>query len=195
MGSPDETSKTELLARIKKGDQDAENELVEKYYKGLFYILKRRCDDPQTAADMAQDAFIVVLSKARSGEIRNPEALAGFIRQTGLNVAIGHYRKENRRATDTTGEVQFDISDTRSDVSKALESKQTSSLVSQVIDELKQDRDKDILRSFYVEEQDKSDICGRLELTPAHFDRVLFRARGRLKQLIEFKLGGQNAFH
>jgi len=49
------------------------------------------------------------------------------------------------------------------------------------------------LISYYAKEEEKSSICDRLELTSAHFDRVLFRARSRLKQLIDFKLGGNNA--
>jgi len=67
--------------------------------------------------------------------------------------------------------------------------------VSQLLDELSIERDKDILRSFYLEEQEKQAICERLNLTSAHFDRVLFRARNRLKELIEFKLGDQNVAH
>lgn len=192
---PIKESNAELLQRIADGDSSAESALVNKYWKGLFYILNRRCNDSQTAADMTQDALIVVITKARLGEIRNPDALAAFVRQTGINLSIGHYRKEQRRATEAAGEVQFEVPDNQSSVTKAIEAKQTATLISQVISEMTQERDRDILRSFYVEEQDKVDICGRLELTPAHFDRVLFRARNRLRQLIEFKFGGQNAFH
>lgn len=182
----------ELVERIGAGDPQAEEELVAHYWKGLYYILKRRGVDPQLAADLAQDTFIIVITKARNGEINTPEALAGFVRQTGINLMIAHFRKENRRATETYGEVNVEIPDTKTSITRAIESKQTLELVRQLIDEMKVERDRDILKSFFVQEEEKANICERLELTPAHFDRVLFRARARLKQLIEFKFGVGN---
>lgn len=183
-----------LVERIGAGDKRAENELVTKYWKSLYFILNRRCNDNQLASDIAQDAFIVVISKARNGEIRNPEALSAFIRQTGVNLLIGHFRKETRRATDVHGDVEFEIPDQKSNVARAVEANQTLKLVQQLISEMTVERDRDLLVSYYAKEEEKSSICDRLELTPAHFDRVLFRARKRLKQLIDFKMGGENAF-
>jgi len=182
----------ELVVRIGAGDASAETELVNKYWKSLYFILNRRCNDNQLASDIAQDAFIVVIAKARSGEINTPDAIAGFIRQTGVNLLIAHFRKETRRATDIHGEVSFEIPDDKSNVERAVESRDSLKLVQQLIGEMTVDRDRDLLISYYAKEEEKSSICERLELTPAHFDRVLFRARSRLKQLIDFKLGGEN---
>lgn len=183
-----------LIQRIETGDKSAETELVEKYWKSLFFILKKRCNDESLASDIAQDTFIVVINKARNKEISNPESIASFIRNTGVNMLIGHFRKENRRATDTFGEVTFDVPDHKSNVSKAVETGQALEMVQQIISEMKVERDRDILFSYYGNHEEKASICQRLDLTPAHFDRVLFRAKNRLKQLIEFKLGGSNAF-
>ena len=183
----------DLVIRIGKGDASAEADLVKKYWKSLYFILNRRCNDTQLASDIAQDAFIVVINKARSGEINAPDAIAGFIRQTGVNLLIAHFRKETRRSTDTHGEVSFEIPDDKTNVERAIESRDSLKLVQQLIGEMKVERDRDLLVSYYANEEEKSSICKRLELTPAHFDRVLFRARSRLKQLIDFKLGGSNA--
>lgn len=55
-----------IVTRIGEGDALAESALVDKYYKSLHFILMRRCNnDEQLAADIAQDAFIVVINKAR----------------------------------------------------------------------------------------------------------------------------------
>lgn len=184
----------ELVVRIGAGDTSAETELVNKYWKSLYYILNRRCNDNQLASDIAQDAFIVVINKARNGEINSPNAIAGFIRQVGVNLLLAHFRKEARRATDNHGEVSFDIPDDKSNLERAVESRDTLKLVQQLIGELKVDRDRDLLVSYYANEEEKSSICQRLDLTPAHFDRVLYRARARLKQLIDFKMGA-HAIH
>lgn len=183
----------ELVIRIGVGDKAAETELVNKYWKSLYFILNRRCSDQQLASDIAQDTFIVVITKARNGEINTPDAIAGFIRQTGVNLLIAHFRKETRRATDAHGEVSFEIPDDKTNVERAVESRDSLKLVQQLIGEMKVDRDRDLLVSYYANEEEKVSICNRLGLTSAHFDRVLFRARSRLKQLIDFKMGGSNA--
>lgn len=184
-----------LLAAIADGNLAAETALVSKYANSLRFILGRRSNDPQLVADVVQDTFIVVIAKARNKEINSPDALAAFIRQTGVNILLAHFRKETRRATDTFGEVAIEIPDTQSDVSKAVESKESVELVQQMLNEMKVERDRDIIVSYFAKEESKKDICERMELTPAHFDRVLFRARARLKDLIKSKLGGDHVFH
>ncbi|MFT6328861.1 MAG: RNA polymerase sigma-70 factor (ECF subfamily) [Bermanella sp.] len=181
-----------FVNRIFAGDRTAEEELVAKHWKGIFFILNKRCSDPQLAADLAQDAFIVVIEKARAGKINNPEAVSAFARQTGINLMLAHYRKEKRRETDGFSSTEIDFPDTKTNISQKVELQDTIEFVKQVIEEMPQKRDKDILESFYMQEEEKLDICSRLELSSAHFDRVLFRARNRLKQLIDFKLGGSN---
>ena len=45
------------------------------------------------------------------------------------------------------------------------------------------DRDREILFRFYLAEDDKERICRDLGLTAVHFNRVLFRARERFREL------------
>jgi len=186
------TTTDELVNRILAGDSVAEEELIHKYWKSLFFVLNRRSNDPHLAADLAQDAFIVVIEKARTGKIENPQALSAFIRQTGINLMLAHYRKQKRRATDGFSATDIEFPDTKTNISQKVELRDSIKFVRQIIDEMPQQRDKDILISFYLNEEAKPDICARLELTASHFDRVLFRARSRLKQIIDLKLGGDS---
>jgi RNA polymerase sigma-70 factor, ECF subfamily len=54
-----------------------------------------------------------------------------------------------------------------------------------VINELPSDRDRQILFRFYIAEEEKERICADLCLTGLHFNRVLFRARARYRELYE----------
>ncbi len=58
-------------------------------------------------------------------------------------------------------------------------------MVRQVLTELKNDRDREILSRYYIADQDKDVICRDLQLSGLHFNRVLFRARQRYKELFE----------
>jgi RNA polymerase sigma-70 factor (ECF subfamily) len=57
--------------------------------------------------------------------------------------------------------------------------------VRKVLGELKSERDRQVLFRFYVAEEEKEKICASLGLTSLHFNRVLFRARERFRELYE----------
>jgi RNA polymerase sigma factor (sigma-70 family) len=183
-----ENSPQALVSRIANGDKSAEKQLVSTYYRGLFFILNRQTSNPTLSEDLAQDTFILVIQKARQGEILNPAALNGFIRQVGINLLIAHFRKESRRATHSVDDIDIHIPHEELDISRALHNEKILAIVQQVISELPTDRDRDLLRRFFVYDKPKLQICEELCLSAEHFDRVLFRARQRLKQVIELKL-------
>lgn len=184
-----------LVTQITEGQKQAEQELVSRYWRGLYFVLNRRTNDPDLAADLAQDTFIIVINKARNGEIKNPSALSAFIRQIGINLLIAHYRKETRHATEQNNDIHIQVPDDSPDLYRMLHSEQIYKVVTKLIDEMKVERDREILKSYFIREQDKAEICRILQLTPEHFDRVLHRARRRLKQLIDFNLGSDSLGH
>ena len=53
------------------------------------------------------------------------------------------------------------------------------------IDGLNLERDRQILLRFYMQEQTKDEICDALLLDKDHFDRVISRARKRLRERIQ----------
>lgn len=178
-----------LVARIVSGDKQAEQELVSTYYRGLLFILKRQTQNHALSDDLAQDTFIVVIQRIRDNEIKKPQALSAFIRQTGINILIGHQRKETRRDTHSSEDIEIHPPTHEMDIAKALHSKKLLAITQQLFEELTVERDKELLRSYFIYEKTKQQICQNLDLSPEHFDRVLFRARQRLKQLIQHKLG------
>jgi hypothetical protein len=46
-------------------------------------------------------------------------------------------------------------------------------------------RDRELLRRFYLNDESRDRICQDLELTSEHFNRVIFRARNRFRELLE----------
>ncbi len=181
-----------LLAQIAQGDKESEQELVSRYWRGLLFVLCRRTKDPDLAADLAQDTFLVVIDKARKDEIKNPAGFSGFIRQVGINLMIAHYRKEKRRSTDGYSDIDIRVPDDCPTLFQQLHTKNIFAIVTQILDELPVERDRQILKDHFIHEKDKCQICEELELSPQHFDRVLLRARARLKQLTSLKLGSES---
>ena len=61
---------------------------------------------------------------------------------------------------------------------------QIAGVVARLLEELGVSRDREILRRYYVDEADKAQICGELDISPTHFNRVLFRAKQRFRTLL-----------
>lgn len=162
--------------------------LVSLYWRRLFFILRSRCQDPELAADLTQDTFLTVIRAARNGSIDNPKALGAYIKSTGISLLITHYRKEQRRKTEADENIDQVFADVRSDLHQQLSTEQLVAIVRQLMAEMTSERDKQLLIQYFVQGCDKTQICEQFDLPPAHFDRVLFRARQRLKQMLQTRL-------
>lgn len=174
----------ELVERIRAGDQEAESVLVERYSRGLLFMLRRKTGDPDLAMDLHQDTFQVVLLRLRASGLEEPGRLAGFIHSTARNIFIGDYRKTSRRKTDSGLDNAPEASRDPSQLKRLLRQEEAE-VVRLLIDELKSKRDRQLLRRFYIAEEDKDQICADLQLDHLHFNRVVFRARQRFKELYE----------
>lgn len=176
----------ELVRRIRQGDASAEDELVRRFSGGLLFHLRRMTGDPALSDDLHQETFRVVLERLRGEGIAEPERLAGFILRTGRNLFLGAYRKQKRRGErDSDDDAAHDLPDPApGQVTRILRQEEILK-VRRVIGELGTPRDRQILFRFYVAEEEKERICSDLGLSALHFNRVLFRARQRFKELLQ----------
>lgn len=179
----DSDGEASLSERIHAGDQAAEIELVKKYARPTLFMLQYRCHDMSQAEDLLQDAMSIVISHLRKNPLDNPGALPKYIRQIAMNLFIGEYRKQQRQQTSADqATVEQAVSEQASGYETVHKLQQTKA-VQRLLAELPQQRDRQILRLFYLAELDKVTICDRLDLSAAHFDRVLYRAKQRLRKL------------
>ena len=50
-----------LLSEIASGNKGYEQKLVSNYWKGLYFVLNRQSQNPDLAADLTQEALLVVI--------------------------------------------------------------------------------------------------------------------------------------
>jgi len=188
---PSEASVSEsLVERILSGDTNAEEEMVKRYQKGLGVMLFNRSSDRSLAEDIAQETWVLVLNKLRGNELRDRRRLAAFIIQIAKNQLIMRQRSSKNHESVNEEEGSY-LSDPKPSPEQALGRAQLGQSVSAMLDELKVDRDREILRRFYLVGDEKDQLCEEFDLTPAHFDRVLYRARERFKSLWEESIGNK----
>jgi RNA polymerase sigma-70 factor, ECF subfamily len=180
-----------LVRRIQEGDPAAESELVARFSRGLLLMLRRLVRNPALADDLHQETFALVLGKVRRGEVREPERLAGFIRGTARNLFIADRRKEGRyNSLDGGGEEgegapRLELADRGPAPLDRFLAEEEARQVRRLLDELRFDRDRQLLFRFYLSDDDKEEICADLGVEPERFNQVLFRARERLRELWE----------
>jgi len=115
--------------------------------------------------------------------VRRPEEIGGYIFQVAMNLLRNRRRNVAERADrrvepDVLEQLPADATD------RWLESK-IAARVKRILQDLPSRRDREILVRFYLQEEEKEAICRDLALAPDQFDKVLHRARARLKELLE----------
>lgn len=176
----------DLVHRIVAGDREAERELAERYERGLRVILGRTTRDRQAQDDLFQDTVRLAIEKIRRGDVREPDRLSGFIVALARNLAIQHYRRAAADAARTRPEETAATAELPSRDEGPLEQlvrDENAGIVRQVLSEMSSRRDREILFRYYLDEQDKERVCADLGLSSLHFNRVLFRARERFREL------------
>lgn len=173
-----------LAERIRQGDRRAEDELVRHYQRPLRLILLKRLGDPDLVADLVQESLTVTIQRLRDGKVKKPESLTWFIRQTAVNLSIMHFRRA-RRDVPLSDEIMATQPAPIEKISDSLERRDLRDVLVSAMSALPMDRDRELLDRFYLRDEDKTAICASLDLTPAHFDRVLYRARQRMRKIVE----------
>ena len=174
---------TSIVERILAGDPQAEQEMILRYQRGLNAMLYNRCKDKALAEDVTQDTWLLVIQKVRGAELKNKQRLASFIIQIAKNQLIMKFRARDKHPHADQDEA-LEIADQTPTPEQELVNQQLASTVNQVLDELSKPRDRELIRRFYLVGDEKSLLCKEYDLTPEHFDRVIFRARERFKALL-----------
>jgi len=184
MATSSEKQSRSLAELIRSGDAAAEQELVLRYSRGVKAILRNAAADRSVVDDLHQETFRIALEKIRRGDLREASGLGGFIASLARNLATDYFRRSRRPDSRDAATLES----IRSPETEALErivAGEQAGCVRQVLEELNTERDREILRRFYLSSEDKQKICDDWGLTRLQFNRVLYRARERYRELYE----------
>jgi RNA polymerase sigma-70 factor (ECF subfamily) len=117
--------------------------------------------------------------------VRRPEEIGGYIFQVAMNLLRNHRRSIAERADRRVDSEVLGHLPANADATDRWLEKKIAARVKVLLQDLKSPRDREILVRFYLREEEKDAICRDLGLEAEQFDKVLHRARGRLKELLE----------
>lgn len=173
-----------LVAAIATGDPRAESEFVASFGPGVRALVRRHARPREPAIDdLSQEVLRQVLEALRRGDLRDAAALPTYVRSTVVNAVRAEYRRRERRDHDSAPDV-LDHIPAADDPAAATQRVQLARAVRELLAELPVERDRQLLRRFYLDEDDANTVCADLGIEASHFRRVAHRARERLRELL-----------
>ncbi len=178
---------TVLVQGIVNGDRAAEAALITRMLPAIRVMIRRRgIRSWADIDDLAQDAVADLLVALRDGRLREEDKLAGFVARLVRNICSDQYQRQQRLVpmeTEPATADPMDLPPVRAEI------QQQWSRVLRAIGALTVPRDRDILIAFYLRGEEKADVCSHFRLEPAQFDRVIHRARTRVRNLMLTEIG------
>jgi len=165
-------------------------ELIKSQYGGLLNLVRRKLKDRELANDLVNEAIAITLEHARRGRLTQLENIGGYVFKVSMNL-LRNYRRniDNRQDLRSNLDVLETLALYEHD---ELEAAQIRQKAQRLIESLTSSRDREVVKRFYLDEEDKQVICDDLGLTPLQFTQVMSRARQRMKAIFDsegFKRG------
>lgn len=154
-------------------------------YAGLISLFARRLGDRTLAEDLVNQAFVESLDKLAQHQIADPARFSGFVYGVAFNLLRNHRRRMDNRRENRASSVVLDNLVSDSSLFDQLLNENVAAAIRGIVMALPIERDREVVRRFYLEEQPKATICADLGLSPLHFDKIVFRARRRMRRLLE----------
>jgi RNA polymerase sigma-70 factor (ECF subfamily) len=171
------------LKRLRERDFPTEQHFVAYFRKLLLIKLRSRLRSSQAVDDIAQETFLRVFKAMQAeGGIRQPERLGAFVNSVCNNVLQEFYRSVDHGASlddDAPEPVDKLI-----DLEGFLVTKQTREQVRKVL-ALLGEKDRQLLRSIFLEEKEKDDVCREFGVDRDYLRVLLHRAKQSFRAYYE----------
>ena len=171
-------SNAELAERIAAGNSGAESELVDRTWEPRFKLLLVNFADRELAMDVRQEAYCTILVRLRKGNLREPSAFDAYLRNTAINIALGHLRKRARTAR--LQQIYLAVPEVSEDLLDTFADQQAREILYDAIERLPVPRDRDVLLRLCRYEHSHQRTADDLSASAKHLARIAYRARQRL---------------
>ena len=168
-------------------DQALSPELLAQQYPGLCRLIKRRIKDAAVAEELLNDAIITAIAHLRAGRIARPDQIGGYVYRVAMNLYRNHCREFNNRTDLKGGDESINELVSTERAPEDAPDQKLAARVKAIVAALPTPRDREIVKRFYLDEEDKESICKSLALSPLQFDKICFRARKRMQALLEIE--------
>src|SRR5580704_11738375 len=142
----------DYLRRLASGDAAVEHHFSSYFGDLLLMKLRTRIRSQQLIEDIRQETLLRVLRIVLNAGVEHPERFGPFVCGVCNNVMMELVRGEMRHEMSAS---EYEPADDRVDLEAALVTEQRRRQVNSILEDLPE-RDRELLRMFFLEERDKS---------------------------------------
>lgn len=175
-----------VIQLVLQGQQAAYGVLVARYQQYVFTLVLRYVKDRELAEELAQDVFVKAYRYL--ADFKGNSKFSTWLYTIANTTCLSHIRKKGGKTVLLEEETMTGIIDNQDHEKPTalLEQKTTRIMLNKAIQQLPE-QDAQLLALFYQAEQTVEEIGVIMELTTANVKVRLFRARGKLKEILETK--------
>lgn len=171
------------LDRLRAGDSETERHFVSHFTNMIRLSLRYRLRSWELIEDIRQETFLRVLNFLRSDRsLDRPERLGAYVHSVCINVMMELLRASTRHPP--IPEDAHHLTDRRANPEGDVVTRERKEMVRAVLNDLSE-KDRQILRSVFLEEVDKSDICQRFQVDRDYLRVLVHRAKNRFRDAFE----------
>lgn len=169
----------QLLQLCLSGDQHAQMEVYNRYYKAMYNTAFRIVNNSYEAEDIMQDSFLTAFTKLNS--LKEMATFGAWLKRIVINNSIYHYKKQNKLNETSLDDVIYKVEDQ----SGIIEDNNYSNLkVQQVLETIKSLKDnyRMSLTLHLIEGYDYDEICDIMDISNANCRTMISRAKDSLRK-------------
>lgn len=182
----------ELVYRAKKGDQSAYQELLKRYYKAVFYLIKRMVKNDTDAEDLTIEVFTKVFMNIDM--YTETHSFSTWLFKIASNHTIDFLRKQKNannilnidEPLDEETNWFFELASDEPNPEKFLISKQKQQKINEIINILPKELS-EVIKLRVYEEMSYKEISDALGLAIGTVKARIFRARNLLASILNRK--------
>ncbi|KJD33045.1 DNA-directed RNA polymerase subunit sigma [Tamlana nanhaiensis] len=173
----------QLVALCKAGNQNAQLEIYNRYYKTMYNASLRIVKNSFEAEDIMQDSFLMAFTKLDS--LNDAKTFGVWLKRIVINNSIYHYKKNNKYQEVALDNMLYKMEDDTGGLNSNEEF--TNLKAQQVLDTLKNLKDnyRIALTLNLIEGYDYDEISEILKISNANCRTIISRAKESLRQKLQ----------
>lgn len=169
----------QLLEQCTIGNQRAQMEVYNRYYKAMYNTAYRIVKDSAEAEDIMQDSFLTAFSKL--GTLKEKVTFGSWLKRIVINNSIYHYNKNSKYNDVPLDDVMYKVED---DIGMPENHEYTNLKAQQVMETMKELKDnyRLSLTLHLIEGYDYNEISDIMNISYANCRTTISRAKESLRQ-------------
>jgi RNA polymerase sigma-70 factor (ECF subfamily) len=169
----------QLIELCKSGNQRAQMEVYNRYYKAMYNTAFRILKNSAEAEDVMQDSFLTAFTKLE--HLNDRSTFGSWLKRIVINNSIYHYKKNSKYIIEPIDDVLYKVSDTNG-LENGLD--YTNLKAAQILETIKSLKEnyRVGLTLHLIEGYDYEEICDIMNISYANCRTMISRAKDSLRQ-------------